>query len=158
MPVARLDLKAPVSNPSVAANTNLGQLIARPFQTTSPTASGIEAPENGPLSAGGHTGNAASSQVPVPLPLSPVKAPLAAVTPDQSITYFPTVCLAPLYPSSISYITQYQTVTVTATSNSTSSSTFNPDTTFHLSVVTIAPTGASTPIAAPCSKSGAGND
>lgn len=82
----------------------------------------------------------------------------AAVTPCQSITFFPTVYLAPLYSQSISIITQYQTVTLTVTPNSTSSSMFNPDTTFHLSIVTIAPTGASSAIAAPSSKSEAGDN
>lgn len=137
------------------------------FSSKSVTSSPIpvtQCSEDAPLSAGDHTGNTASSRIPVPVPLPPVKAPLfatgvaVAVTPGQSITYFPTVCLAPLYSPTISIITQYQTVTVTATPNSTSSSTFSPDTTFHLSIVTIAPTGASTTTAAASSKSEVDDD
>ena len=208
VPFAKLDIKAPASMSGIAASTNLGQLIARPFQTTpSPivTGSAEEAPTAQPTQIttpsvistalltdtadlpGQPTSSPISSLVstaagpitqiapltqtisdlanlPTLAPPSSEEAPLsasgaaAAVTPGQSITFTPTVCLAPLYSPSISYVTQYQTVTVTATPNSTSSSMFNPNTTFHLSIITIAPTGASTTIAAPSSKSETDNN
>ena len=110
-----------------------------------------------------HTDNTASSQIPVPTPASSVEAPVmtpisasgvdAGVTPGQSIISTPSIILAPLISQTISITTQYQTVTVTYTPTSPCSPTFNPNTTFHLNIVTIAPAAASTTTAASTSKS-----
>ena len=228
-PSERIDSQAPISVPGSAVSTNLGQLIAQPFQTA-PSPIVIENTEEAPIAkstqiltpsvistapltdianlpgqptssavfplkstaaaltqtisdlvilatpppqtetTGNPTNNdesdlqqddESSSAIYHGFEVAPVSATgvAVAVTPGQSITYFPTVCLAALYSPTISYITQYHIITVTATPNSTSPSTFSRDnTTFHLSIVTIAPTGASTTIAAPSSKSEAGDN